>query len=105
MGFFAILVPLWVLAPRNTAEAVFTQFTDGGNWGSIGLSCLIGIFSPVFSFIGPDSATHVSTSLVDFDFVSILNNSQSVISLSEFDYIIFNLYTLTLMLTDLMLTQ
>src|SRR6266487_341088 len=59
VGFFAILVPLWVLAPRNTAEAVFTQFTDGGNWGSIGLSCLIGIFSPVFSFIGPDSATHV----------------------------------------------
>ena len=51
-GFFAILIPLWVLAPRNSAKAVFTEFTDGGNWNSMGLSTLIGILSPVFAFIG-----------------------------------------------------
>lgn len=27
-GFFAILIPLWVLSPRAPAEEVFTQFTD-----------------------------------------------------------------------------
>lgn len=58
-GFIAILIPLWVLAPHNTASAVFTGFTDGGNWGSMGLSCLIGMLSPIFTLIGPDSATHM----------------------------------------------
>lgn len=68
-GFFAILVPLWVLAPRNTAEEVFTQFTDGGNWGNIGLSCLVGMLSPIFSFIGPDSAVHMSEEIRDSSLV------------------------------------
>ncbi|KAA6406935.1 MAG: amino acid transporter [Lasallia pustulata] len=64
-GFFAILVTLWVLAPRNSAKDVFTTFTDGGNWGSAGLSTLIGMLSPVFAFIGPDSATHMSEEIKD----------------------------------------
>lgn len=64
-GFLAILITLWVLAPRNTAIEVFTQFTDGGNWGNVGLSCLVGMLSPVFSFIGPDSATHMSEEIKD----------------------------------------
>lgn len=51
-GFFAILIPLWVLAPHNSAKEVFTVFTDGGNWGSMGLSTLIGVLSPALSFIG-----------------------------------------------------
>lgn len=59
-GFFAILVTLWVLAPRNSAKDVFTTFTDGGNWGSAGLSTLIGMLSPVFAFIGPLSRRYSS---------------------------------------------
>lgn len=51
-GFFAILIPLWVLAPRNSASAVFTQFSDNGGWGNIGLSCLVGMLSPVFTLLG-----------------------------------------------------
>jgi amino acid transporter len=58
-GFFAILIPLWVLAPRNTADVVFTQFTNGGGWSSIGLACLVGMISPIYAFVGPDSATHM----------------------------------------------
>ena len=42
---------------------------------------------------------------IDFDFVPFLNNCQSVISLSEFDFIICNLYTLTPMLAGLVLIQ
>jgi choline transport protein len=68
-GFFAILIPLWALAPRNSAEMVFTQFTDGGNWGSIGLSCLVGMLGPVFTFIGPDSATHMAEEIKDASWV------------------------------------
>lgn len=61
-GFFAILTPLWVLAPRSEASAVFGQFENGGGWSNIGLSVLVGMLSSVFAFIGPDAATHVSRS-------------------------------------------
>lgn len=66
LGFFAILIPLWVLAdiPKPASE-VFFDFQDGGGWGNQGLSCLVGMLSPVFSFIGPDSATHMSEELRD----------------------------------------
>ena len=64
-GFFAILIPLWILAPKNSTSAVFTQFSDGGNWGNDGLSCLVGMLSAIFSFIGPDSATHMSEEIKD----------------------------------------
>lgn len=35
-GLFAIIIPLWVLAPRRTAKQVFTEFNDGGNWAAMG---------------------------------------------------------------------
>jgi choline transport protein len=59
LGFFAILTPLWILAPRSPAKDVFTQFVDNG-WGSTGLSCLVGILAPTVSFLGSDAATHMS---------------------------------------------
>ena len=65
LGFFAILIPLWVLADRGNTREVFTTFSNGGGWSSQGLSCLVGMLSPVFSFIGPDSATHMSEELRD----------------------------------------
>lgn len=51
-GFFALLIPLWVLAPRNSASAVFTEFADNGGWGNTGLACLIGMLGPVFTLLG-----------------------------------------------------
>ena len=59
-GFFAILVPLWVLAPLSSAHEVFTTFNDGGDWRSTGLAALIGILSPQVALIGPDAAVHMS---------------------------------------------
>jgi len=57
------------MAPRNSAKMVFTQFTDGGNWGNIGLSCLVGMLGPVFTFIGPDSAAHMAEEIKDASYV------------------------------------
>jgi choline transport protein len=65
LGFFAIMIPLWVFAPRSTASDVFTQFTDAGGWGSTGLACLVGIISPTVSLLGSDAATHMSEELKD----------------------------------------
>ena len=45
LGFFAIIIPLWILAPRAPAHAVFTQFQSNG-WNSNGLACLVGILTP-----------------------------------------------------------
>ena len=63
LGFFAIFIPLWVFAPRSDAKAVFTQFSDGGGWGSTGLATLVGMLSPVLALIGSDAATHMSEEL------------------------------------------
>lgn len=41
-AFFGILVTLWVLSPRFDSETVFTEFSDGGGWGSLGGSTLVG---------------------------------------------------------------
>ena len=66
LDFFAILVQLWVLGDQpKPAVEVFITFSDGGQWGNQGLSCRVGMLSPVFSFIGPDSATHMSEELCD----------------------------------------
>ena len=40
-GFLAIAVALWVMGPRGDSSVV-TTFSDNG-WGSVGLSCLVGI--------------------------------------------------------------
>ncbi|GAB7354742.1 hypothetical protein MBLNU459_g5153t1 [Dothideomycetes sp. NU459] len=64
-GFFAILIPLWVLGDSGSPSEVFFTFSDGGGWGNTGLSCLVGMLTTVFSLIGPDSATHMSEELQD----------------------------------------
>ncbi|GKU08632.1 hnm1-choline permease [Fusarium langsethiae] len=64
-AFFGILVTLWVLSPRADATAVFTEFTDGGGWGSIGGSTLVGILAGVLPLLGADAAVHMSEELRD----------------------------------------
>lgn len=58
-GFFAILIPLWTLAPRANAKDVFTTFHNGGGWNSEGTSALVGILTAVISLTGSDSAAHM----------------------------------------------
>ncbi|KAK5119791.1 hypothetical protein LTR16_004724, partial [Cryomyces antarcticus] len=33
-GFFATIIPLWVLAPKNSATQVFTEITNSGGWSN-----------------------------------------------------------------------
>jgi choline transport protein len=51
-GFVVVIIVLLVLAPRNPASVVFTQFTNGGGWNSIGLSLMVGQISAVYALIG-----------------------------------------------------
>lgn len=60
IGFFAILIPLVVLGPHDSASNVFTTFSNGGNWPTQGLSFFVGLLGNVFAFFGADGAIHMS---------------------------------------------
>jgi len=49
LGFFAVLVPLWVLAPRSSPKDVFTGFSNFGGWSSTGLAFMVGLLAPVYT--------------------------------------------------------
>ncbi|KKZ64246.1 hypothetical protein EMCG_09771 [[Emmonsia] crescens] len=68
-GFFATIIPLWVMAERTPTNDVFTQFTNSAGWPTIGLACLVGQISPIFSFLGPDAATHIAEEIQDASMV------------------------------------
>ncbi|TKA82591.1 hypothetical protein B0A55_01374 [Friedmanniomyces simplex] len=64
-AFFAFLLTLWIMADHAPAAQVFTTFHDGGGWGNVGLSCLVGLATPIWCFIGPDAGAHMSEELKD----------------------------------------
>ena len=59
MGLFAIIIPLWVLAPRASPDAAFMQFTNNGGWATTGLSVMVGLLTPMGSLLGFDCAVHM----------------------------------------------
>lgn len=61
--FFAILIPLVVLAPHKSAEYVFTTFENNSGWSSDGVSWCLGLLSTTYVFAGYDGACHLSKSL------------------------------------------
>lgn len=54
-GFFAILIPLWVLAPTGPPSKVFGSIEDRGGWSNNGLACLVGLVAPIYALIGVSS--------------------------------------------------
>lgn len=52
LGFIAIFIILVYMAPHGTAYDVFTQFYNGGNWPTQGLSTMVGLIGLVFAFVG-----------------------------------------------------
>ncbi|KAL9527814.1 putative amino acid/polyamine transporter [Sphaerulina musiva] len=64
-GFFAILIPLWVFAPRQSNSAVWTDFTQTAEWPSMGVATLVALTGPIYALIGPDSAVHMSEEVRD----------------------------------------
>ncbi len=69
IGFFAVLIPLWLLAPRGDPAKVFTEFVNVGGWSTDGLSFMVGLLAPVYTLIGADSAVHMSEEIKDASIV------------------------------------
>jgi amino acid transporter len=59
IGFFAIIILLWVLSPRQNAHNVFTQFTNVGDWSTTGAAFMVGLSGIVGSFSGFDWLVHI----------------------------------------------
>ena len=63
VGLFAIVIPLWVLSPRNTAHSVFLEFSNNGGWSSTGTSCMVGLSTAIVSMLGFDCGVHMCKSI------------------------------------------
>ena len=77
-GFFAILIPLILYGPRGDAETVFTVWLNDGNWSTQGLSFLVGVLGPSFSFMGADCVVHVSVNARKTCSVSLNQMSEEI---------------------------
>jgi amino acid transporter len=62
-GFVAVMAVIWGMAtPGEQASGytVWQEFSNYGGWSSLGLACLVGQLTPIFSWTGPDAATHMA---------------------------------------------
>ena len=51
IGFFAIVIPLWVLAPQAKSSDVFGSFANYGGWSTTGAACIVGQMAASAAFI------------------------------------------------------
>jgi choline transport protein len=65
VGFFSIIIPLWVLSPKAPASEVFGSFSNYGGWSSIGAACFVGSITATASFAGSDAAVHMAEETED----------------------------------------
>ncbi|KAL8703800.1 MAG: hypothetical protein Q9201_003015 [Fulgogasparrea decipioides] len=60
LGLFAIIIPLLVMAPKNSARVALLQVTNSGGWSTTGTSFMIGMLTATGSMMGMDCAVHMS---------------------------------------------
>ncbi|KAK3615805.1 hypothetical protein LTR56_026368 [Elasticomyces elasticus] len=65
VGFFVVIIPLWVLAPRSPASEVFTTFNNNGGWSGKGVAVMVGLGGVVPSLAGYDCAVHMAEEIKD----------------------------------------
>ena len=56
LGWATVLIVLWILSPKNSANTVFTSFQNEGGWSTMGLSMLVGQVTSIYGLIGSDGA-------------------------------------------------
>jgi len=60
LGFFAVLIPLLVMAPKADTSFVFKDFINAGGWDSDGLAFMVGLISCNLPLIGYDAPCHMA---------------------------------------------
>jgi amino acid transporter len=92
-GFFAFIVIFWVMGPRASVSETLTKFSDSNDWGNAGLATLIAVVGPVNTFLGSDSAVHLSEELKDASYVL----PRAMVSAGVINYLLGFITTVTLM--------
>ncbi|KAK4896490.1 hypothetical protein LTR27_005706 [Elasticomyces elasticus] len=64
-GWFAVIIPLWVLAPKASSSEVFGTFSNFGGWSTTGAAVFVGSITATGSFAGSDAAAHLSEETKD----------------------------------------
>ncbi|KAK1068518.1 hypothetical protein LTR74_005597 [Friedmanniomyces endolithicus] len=64
-GVFAVIIPLWVMAPRGNAYDTILNFTNSCGWWSTGLASTIGAVPTAGLLIGYDCSVHLSEETED----------------------------------------
>ncbi|KAH0287410.1 amino acid transporter, partial [Aureobasidium sp. EXF-3399] len=91
-GFFAVLIPLWVIAPKISAKEAFTSFSNTGGWSSIGAAVVIGQLTAVGSLGGSDAPAHLAEEVANASYVVprvmvatvMLNGAMGLVSIITF---------------------
>ena len=65
LGFCAVVIVLWIMSPKQSASAVFTEFNNDGGWSSIGLALVIGQISAIFGGLSSDATAHMAEEVKD----------------------------------------
>jgi choline transport protein len=60
VGFFAVIIPLWVMGDRSNASEVFTSFQDNMMWGNLPLAVIIGLTGASSTFVGVEAGAHMA---------------------------------------------
>ena len=60
VGFIVTIIPLLVMAPKNSASAVFTEVVNNGGWSNIGTSCLVSQVTVLYCNLGENSTPEVA---------------------------------------------
>ncbi|KAI7164906.1 GABA permease-like protein [Hortaea werneckii] len=63
-GFLIVLIPLWVLCPKNDAAEVFSSFEWQGGW-TPGPGYLVSQVTVMYCNLGSDSVVHISEEVED----------------------------------------
>lgn len=53
--YLALIIPIWVNAPRASSSQVWTEFNFSGGWPNMGLAMLVGQQTAIFAQIGVDT--------------------------------------------------
>ena len=59
LGLFAVIIPLLVMADKNSGRDALVVFTNSGGWSTMGTSVMIGMLTPLGSMMGFDCMVHM----------------------------------------------
>ncbi|KAK4506653.1 hypothetical protein PRZ48_000385 [Zasmidium cellare] len=69
VGFLAIVITLWVVAPHGGARDTLLRFASTSGWENVGLASMIGVVNPIGSLCGYDCVVHMAEEVQDASLV------------------------------------